>query len=104
MKLAELVDRLEREATSAERFQATARVDVLLRSVIEDLRDVEADVPGANGADPDQLINVNEAAEILGVKVRYLYEHHDQLPFTRRIGRQLRFSKQGITRYLARPR
>ena len=93
MKLAELVDQLEREATSAERFEATARVDVVLRSIIEDLQDVEADAPGANGAEPDQLIDVKEAAGILGVKVRYLYEHHDQFPFTRRLGRQLRFSK-----------
>jgi predicted DNA-binding transcriptional regulator AlpA len=104
VRLAEFVDRLEREASDAERYEATARVDVVLRSVIEDLRDVEADAAGATEAEPDQLIDVNEAAGVLGVKVRYLYEHHDQFPFTRRIGRQLRFSKRGITRYLARRR
>ena len=51
-------------------------------------------------ARPDHLIDIHKAAEILDVKVRYLYDNHDRFPFTRRIGRQLRFSVRCIDRYL----
>ncbi len=105
MRLSEILEQLERQATEAERYEATARVDVVLRSVIEDLRDVDdTDSTAPNGNEPDQLVDINKAAEILGVKVRYLYDRHDRFPFTRRIGRQLRFSTRGIERYLARKR
>ena len=39
-----------------------------------------------HGTEPEQLINVHEAATILGVKVRWLYENYHRFPFTRRIG------------------
>ena len=105
MTLPEILDQLERQAAEAERYEATARVDVLLRALIEDLREVEsADGTESNGNEPDQLVDINKAAEMLAVKVRYLYDHHDRFPFSRRIGRQLRFSVRGIARYLARKR
>ncbi len=105
MTLSEILGQLERRATDAARVGATAPVDAVLRAVIEDLRDVDdTDSTAPNGNEPDQLVDINKAAEILGVKVRYLYDHHDRFPFTRRIGRQLRFSTRGIERYLARKR
>lgn len=105
MSLAEVIDRLERQATDAARYEATARVDVLLRAVIEDLRDVdEANGTAPDGTEPDRLIPIDEAAQLLGMKTRWLYDHHDSLPFTHRIGRQLRFSLRGLQRYLTRRR
>lgn len=105
MTLSEILAQLEQRATEAERYEATARVDIVLRSVIEDLRDVDhMETTAPNGNEPDQLVDINKAAEILGVKVRYLYDHHDRFPFTRRVGRQLRFSSRGLHRYIARRR
>ena len=104
MTLPEILEQLERQAAEAERYEATAPVDVLLRALIEDLREVDTDGTEPNGSEPDQLVDINKAAEILDVKVRYLYEHHDRFPFTRRIGRHLRFSTRGIARYVARKR
>lgn len=105
MTLSEILEQLEQRATEAERYEATARVDIVLRSVIEDLRDVDhMETTAPNGNEPDQLADINKAAEILDVKDRYLYDHHDRFPFTRRIGRHLRFSTRGITRYLTRKR
>ena len=105
MTLSEILEQLEQRATEAKRYEATARVDIVLRSVIEDLRDVDPrETTAPNGNEPDRLVDINKAAEILGVKVRYLYDHHDRFPFTRRIGRQLRFSTRGITRFLTRKR
>ena len=48
-----------------------------------------------------KLIDANAAAEILGTKVRWLYDRADDLPFTRRLGpRTLRFDEAGIRRWL----
>ncbi len=50
---------------------------------------------------PDRLIAPSEAAERLGVTVRWLYRHANQLPFTRRLSRKaLRFSEAGLNQYL----
>ena len=61
--------------------------------------------PATNGTQPDKsdrMLDVNEAAQRLGVGVRWLYRHADELPFTRRLGtRTLRFSEEGVDRWLA---
>ena len=49
---------------------------------------------------PDELLDIEEAARRLGVSVGYLYRHHRRLPFTRRMGRRLLFSANGIQAYL----
>lgn len=50
----------------------------------------------------DRLLTPEQAVGILGVTVRWLYRHADQLPFTRRLSRKtLRFSEVGIRKYLA---
>lgn len=54
---------------------------------------------------PDRLLTVKEAAKLLAVSQKYLYEHADDFPFTRRLGpKTLRFSAQGIERWLANTR
>jgi predicted DNA-binding transcriptional regulator AlpA len=51
---------------------------------------------------PDSLLDVGEAARRLGVSVAYLYRNHETLPFTRRVGRSLRFSARGIEECIRR--
>ena len=53
---------------------------------------------------PDELVNAREAARRLGLSLDYVYRHAQQLPFTVRVGRQLRFSSRGIERYIERRR
>ena len=48
----------------------------------------------------DQLLDVEAAAQRLGVSRDYLYRHHAELPFTRRMGKALRFSTSGIEKWL----
>ena len=100
--LPEILEQLERQAVDAERYGATARVDVVLRSVIEDLREVDTDGTEPDGTEPDQLVNIHKAADMLGVKTRYLYDN--EFPFTRHVGRLRRFSVRGLQRYIARKR
>ncbi len=50
---------------------------------------------------PDRLISVTEAARRLSVTERWLYEHADELPFTRRVGpRLVRFSESGVEKWI----
>jgi len=51
-------------------------------------------------ARPDQLVEVPEAADRLGVSTDYLYRHSKRFPFTRRMGRKLLFSSNGLDLYL----
>jgi predicted DNA-binding transcriptional regulator AlpA len=48
----------------------------------------------------DVLLNVAQAAHMLSMSQSYLYRHHARFAFTRRIGRALLFSKQGIQMYI----
>ena len=49
----------------------------------------------------DRNLNVDEAAEMLGMKKSWLYRHSGRLPFTRRLSRRaIRFSEKGIRRWL----
>ena len=50
----------------------------------------------------DRLLDVDEASKVLCVDEDWLYRHHKKLPFTRKLGpKMLRFSYQGIQKYLA---
>jgi excisionase family DNA binding protein len=51
----------------------------------------------------DSLLTVAQAAPRLGVSPDWLYRRAGRLPFTRRLGRQLRFSSAGLDEYLAAP-
>ena len=48
----------------------------------------------------DELLDVDQAASRLGMSKDYLYRHHAQFPFARRVGRRsVRFSARGIEEY-----
>lgn len=49
----------------------------------------------------DRLLDVVEAAKRLAVSTDTLYRKARELPFTVRIGGNVRFSAQGISRYIA---
>lgn len=56
-------------------------------------------------AEPDHLLTPEEAAQLLGVKVSWLYRHAKRLPFTRRLSRKcLRFSEAALGKWQAAKR
>lgn len=58
-------------------------------------------VPTSNG-DGDRLLRVEEVADRLGVKKRWLYDRSDSLPFARKLAPQtLRFSEKGLQEWIA---
>lgn len=48
----------------------------------------------------DELLHVEEAARRLGISKDFLYRHHSDFSFTRRVGSRLLFSAFGIERYI----
>jgi excisionase family DNA binding protein len=48
----------------------------------------------------DRLLDIGEAAERLGLSKDYLYRHHGELTFTKRIGKKLLFSSLGIDAHI----
>lgn len=50
--------------------------------------------------DADELLDVTAAAGRLGTSKDYLYRHHRDFPFTRRVGRKLLFSSLGIEKHI----
>jgi predicted DNA-binding transcriptional regulator AlpA len=67
---------------------------------------VAARLQNGNGHPPqeqDKLLTADEAAQVLGVKPRWLYGHASTLPFTVRLpNRAVRFSERGIATWLAK--
>ena len=78
-----------------------------LENAFEELirRIVREEVQASNGNghhEGDRLLDAKEAAKILSVSPDWLYRHGSRLPFTRKLApRVLRFSYQGIQKYLA---
>ncbi len=56
--------------------------------------------PAAAQSEHDELLGVGEAARRLGISEDYLYRRAPEYPFTRRQGRKLLFSAQGIDKHI----
>ena len=48
----------------------------------------------------DRLLSVEQVAEILNVTPEWIYHNTKKLPFTRKVGGMLRFSSNGLQRYI----
>jgi predicted DNA-binding transcriptional regulator AlpA len=91
--LADLETTIPREEIPA----AIGALEALKAKLFSRLLDPRVSVQ-ANG--PDKLLEVDVAAEQLGTSADWLYRNAGKLPFTVRVGRSLRFSEQGIQRYI----
>ncbi len=70
----------------------------LLRRIIRE----EVQAASQNGHQGDRLLDVEETGKLLCVEEDWLYRHHKKLPFAKKLGpKMLRFSYQGIQRYLS---
>jgi excisionase family DNA binding protein len=62
---------------------------------------VQALAGGRSASEPDELLTVDVAARRLGLSEDWLYRHAGRLPFTVRVGRQVRFSARRLEAYIA---
>ena len=60
--------------------------------------------PSPAARQADELLDVDEAARRLGMGRDYLYRNHRKFSFTRREGRRLLFSANGIAEHIANPK
>ena len=72
-------------------------LESLLRRIIRE--EIEAAINHVNGG-RDRLLDAKKAAELMCCSEDYLYRKAKSLPFTRRVGRMLRFSERGIHSYI----
>jgi excisionase family DNA binding protein len=63
-------------------------------------RFVVTSLESGDGHSTDALLNVKEAAARLGTSADWLYRRTKSLPFVVRVGRHVRFSANGIDRYI----
>src|SRR5260370_29245822 len=80
-----------------------------LPSLIGELEEIKAVAMArltapAHQNQPDELLDVPTAAARLSVSPDYLYRNHKRFPFTRRIGKRLLFSSNGLDSYLKKSR
>ena len=48
----------------------------------------------------DHLLTIEQVCECLNVSEQWLYHHARKLPFVRKVGGMLRFSNNGLQRYI----
>ena len=54
---------------------------------------------------PDRLLNVEAAAQMIGVEPRWLYRHGTRQSFTHKLGRRtVRYSERGLLKWVERQR
>jgi excisionase family DNA binding protein len=82
------------ESEVCEALGELARIEARLKLRLSELM---RPMPKASG---DRLLSVQEAAAKLSCKLDFLYRNSKTLPFTVRNGRRLRFSEQGIEKYI----
>lgn len=87
---------------AAEGYGAPEEFTEAARAMRENKLQVRTREGVSAGNDQDRLLTAREAAEELGVSVKTVYKRHHEYPFTRRIGRSLRFSEQGLRDWLQR--
>ena len=76
--------------------------DAFLEAIRQAVREEFQALVGQTGREGDRLLDVEEACKLLCVDEGWLYRHHKKLPFARKLGpKMLRFSYQGIQKYLA---
>ena len=75
-------------------------LEALLRRIIKE--EIQATISQNGNQGGDKLLTAEKAAEILSVSPDWLYRRAARLPFTRKLApRVLRFSSQGIQKYLS---
>jgi predicted DNA-binding transcriptional regulator AlpA len=96
------LDDLAGRPEAAAELSPEARQALVFRALgaLAALAAVPASAPDAARVEEDRLLDVDSAAQRLGVSPDWLYRRAGRLPFTVRLGRAVRFSSVGLARYI----
>lgn len=81
--------------------ELAGRLEVLKLRLVLRLQ-TPAAAPAAEKGDEDRLLDPQQAAALLGVKVSWIYDHSAEFSPVRLPGRLLRFSESKLRRWLRR--
>lgn len=99
-RLAAALDGLGRALAEASAADLPDAIGALAAEQARALARLTASATAAsNEKAPDENLTVAEAARRLSVSKSWLYHHAETLPFTRRLGRALRFSARSLDRW-----
>ncbi len=76
---------------------------MLVQLSVDDLRAIVAEAIRAEAKalpKEDKLLTVEQVCEILNVEKEWIYHNAKKLPFVRKLGGMLRFSSNGLQRYI----
>jgi excisionase family DNA binding protein len=76
---------------------------LVVQLTVEELSEIVREaVKNAMKAAPrdDHLLTIEQVCECLNVSEEWLYHHARKLPFVRKVGGMLRFSNNGLQRYI----
>jgi len=73
---------------------------LLWQLTVEELEAILQKALRAAAPKEDKLLTVEQVCEVLNVSEEWIYHHAKKLPFVRKIGGLLRFSHNGLQRYI----
>ena len=81
------------------------RAVLLARLINEGAPALPTSIQVPSGTRTDHLLTPAEAATLMNVTIRWLYQHHRAFPFAKKLSRRvLRFDEAGLHRWLAHRR
>jgi predicted DNA-binding transcriptional regulator AlpA len=80
------------------------QVAVVQSALTASLANGAGEAPAATAPEPDTMLTIQEAAQRLRRSTKWLYRRARTLPFARRVGRSLVFSRAGLEKWVAKQR
>jgi predicted DNA-binding transcriptional regulator AlpA len=94
---------LDERGTSVKMEAAKNKERLVVQLTVEELSEIvrEAIISALKaGPREDKLLKAEEVCKILNVSEEWIYHHAQKLPFVRKVGGMLRFSNNGLQRYI----
>jgi excisionase family DNA binding protein len=73
---------------------------MVVQLTVEEFESMLQRVARAAAPKEDKLLTIEQVCEVLNVSDEWVYHHVKKLPFVRKVGGMLRFSNNGLQRYI----
>ena len=73
---------------------------MVVQLTVEELDTMLQRAARAQAPKEDKLLTIEQVCEVLNVSEEWIYHHVKKLPFVRKVGGMLRFSNNGLQRYI----
>jgi excisionase family DNA binding protein len=73
---------------------------LVIHLTVEELTEIVHQAALKSAPKEDRLLTIEQVCETLNVSDEWVYHHAKKLPFVRKVGGMLRFSSNGLQRYI----